>query len=191
MQEEMSTRETILLFQELTGMAKPGRNDPCHCGSGKKYKKCCQPKELAAEGEVIAKDQAARAEREAARRLEQKAAKAAALEHFHEMADVDEELDELTTASNAAVDLVNAGKLEEAEAAARDLIVRYPEVHDGWDRLGMMYEAKGDNKAAADCYRKALAIIRERPQQRDPVFAQVFVDLVAKLDPSGPEPAAS
>jgi len=171
-------------------MAKPGRNDPCHCGSGKKYKKCCHPKELAAEGEVIAKDQAARAEREAARRLEQKAAKAAALERFHEMADVDEELEELTTASNAAVDLVNAGKLEEAEAAARDLIARYPEVHDGWDRLGMMYEAKGDNKAAADCYRKALAIIRERPQQYDPEFAQVFVDLVATLDPPAAEPAA-
>jgi hypothetical protein len=46
----------------------------------------------------------------------------------------------------------------------------------------MMYEAKGDNKAAADCYRKALAIIRE-PPQHDPEFAQVFVDLVAKLDP--------
>src|SRR3974377_713073 len=166
-------------------MAKVGRNDPCHCGSGKKYKKCCQPKEQAAEGEVIAKDQAARAEREAARRLEQKAAKAAALERFHEIADVDEELEQLTTASNAAVDLVNAGKLEEAEAAARDLIARYPEVHDGWDRLGMMYEAKGDNKAAADCYRRALAIIRERPQQYDPEFAQVFVDLVAKLDPPG------
>jgi len=172
-------------------MAKPGRNDPCHCGSGKKYKKCCQPKEQAAEGEVIAKAQAARAEREAARRLEQKAAKAAALEHFHEMADVHEELEELTTASNAAIDLVNAGKLEEAEAAARDLIARYPEVHDGWDRLGMMYEAKGDNKAAADCYRKALAIIRERPQQHDPVFAQVFVDLVAKLDPPEAELPAS
>jgi tetratricopeptide (TPR) repeat protein len=167
-------------------MAKPGRNDPCHCGSGKKHKKCCQPKEQTAEGEVIAKEQAARAEREAARRLEQKAAKAAALERFHELADVDEELEELTTASNAAVDLVNAGKLDEAEAAARDLIARYPEVHDGWDRLGMMYEAKGDNKAAADCYRKALAIIRERPQQYDPEFAQVFVDLVAKLDPPGP-----
>src|SRR3989338_1527087 len=25
-------------------MNKPGRNDPCHCGSGKKYKKCCQDK---------------------------------------------------------------------------------------------------------------------------------------------------
>ena len=24
--------------------AKAGRNDPCPCGSGKKYKKCCYPK---------------------------------------------------------------------------------------------------------------------------------------------------
>ena len=23
---------------------KPGRNEPCHCGSGKKYKKCCERK---------------------------------------------------------------------------------------------------------------------------------------------------
>ena len=27
------------------GGAKVGRNDPCPCGSGKKYKKCCLPKE--------------------------------------------------------------------------------------------------------------------------------------------------
>lgn len=26
-------------------MAKPGRNDLCHCGSGRKYKKCHGPKE--------------------------------------------------------------------------------------------------------------------------------------------------
>jgi len=25
----------------LTGNRRPGRNDPCPCGSGKKYKKCC------------------------------------------------------------------------------------------------------------------------------------------------------
>src|SRR5262245_2113186 len=55
-------------LKALTIMAKPGRNDPCHCGSGKKYKKCCQPKEEAAEREVIAKDQAAREERTEARR---------------------------------------------------------------------------------------------------------------------------
>ena len=27
----------------------PGRNDACWCGSGKKYKKCCRDKDLAAE----------------------------------------------------------------------------------------------------------------------------------------------
>ncbi len=32
-----------IIEQELTGK-KPGRNDPCPCGSGKKYKKCCLPK---------------------------------------------------------------------------------------------------------------------------------------------------
>lgn len=26
-----------------------GRNDPCHCGSGKKYKNCCLAKDEAAE----------------------------------------------------------------------------------------------------------------------------------------------
>ena len=26
-------------------MHKVGRNDPCFCGSGKKYKKCCEAKE--------------------------------------------------------------------------------------------------------------------------------------------------
>ena len=28
---------------------KIGRNEPCPCGSGKKYKKCCRDKDLAAE----------------------------------------------------------------------------------------------------------------------------------------------
>jgi tetratricopeptide (TPR) repeat protein len=162
-------------------MAKPGRNDPCPCGSGKKYKKCCQPKEDAVERETIAKDQAAREERTAARRIQQRASRAQALAHLAIAAETDEE-DELTTASNAAVDLVHAGKLEEAEAAARDLLGRFPEVHDGWDRLGMVHEARGEKKQAADCYRKAIEIIRRQPDY-DPAFADVFVKLVDKLDP--------
>lgn len=37
-----SGRSPVLLFGIMTAMAKPtGRNDPCPCGSGKKYKKCC------------------------------------------------------------------------------------------------------------------------------------------------------
>ena len=174
------------MFKALTQMAKPGRNDPCHCGSGKKYKKCCQPKEEANEGEVIAKDQAARAERAAARRSEQRAAKAEFLARFAEPAAVPDELEELTAASNAASGLVRAGKLEEAEAAAHDLLKRFPEVHDGWDRLGMVHEARGDKKQAADCYRKALEIIRAQPENYDPAFGDVFVELIDKLDPPAP-----
>ena len=167
-------------------MATPGRNDPCPCGSGKKYKKCCLPKEEAEQGKVIAKEQAAREERNAARRLEERQAKAAFLERFLAANEVDEELEELTASSNAAVDLVKAGKLEEAEAAARGLLERFPHVHDGWDRLGMVHEARGEKKPAADCYRKAIEIIRAQPENSDPDFADVFVELVDKLDPSAP-----
>jgi tetratricopeptide (TPR) repeat protein len=165
-------------------MATPGRNDPCPCGSGKKYKKCCLPKQEAEQGKVIAKEQAAREERTAARRLEERQAKAAFVERFLAANEVDEELEELTAASNAAVDLVKAGKLEEAEAAARGLLESFPHVHDGWDRLGMVHEARGENKQAAHCYRKALEIIRAQPDCYEPAFANVFVRLVEKLDPA-------
>jgi hypothetical protein len=42
-----------------------GRNDPCHCGSGKKYKQCCLSKDEAAERAARAKaaEKAAKAEK--------------------------------------------------------------------------------------------------------------------------------
>jgi len=33
-------------------LAKPSRNDPCRCGSGKKYKKCCLDRDREAEREM-------------------------------------------------------------------------------------------------------------------------------------------
>ena len=38
---------------------KIGRNDPCHCGSGKKYKKCCFAADEAAQVADLAASQAA------------------------------------------------------------------------------------------------------------------------------------
>lgn len=32
---------------------KAGRNDPCPCGSGKKYKKCCEQKAQKSRGNVM------------------------------------------------------------------------------------------------------------------------------------------
>ncbi|RKY40214.1 MAG: hypothetical protein DRP85_09010 [Candidatus Makaraimicrobium thalassicum] len=33
-------------------MVKIGRNDPCPCGSGKKYKKCCQAQDEATDTRI-------------------------------------------------------------------------------------------------------------------------------------------
>ena len=42
--------------------ARPGRNEPCHCGSGRKYKQCCLDKDEKAASAARAKAAAAAAE---------------------------------------------------------------------------------------------------------------------------------
>jgi hypothetical protein len=37
---------------------RPGRNDPCHCGSGNKYKRCCLEKDEAADRAALARAEA-------------------------------------------------------------------------------------------------------------------------------------
>jgi uncharacterized protein len=39
--EEIRRRQRVEEQRATAGTAAPGRNDPCPCGSGKKYKKCC------------------------------------------------------------------------------------------------------------------------------------------------------
>lgn len=39
--EHMRNPEAIAHFAKKEGKVKVGRNEPCLCGSGKKYKKCC------------------------------------------------------------------------------------------------------------------------------------------------------
>ena len=43
--EEIQAEEDMIAKAEkaptIHAQAAPGRNDPCPCGSGKKYKKCC------------------------------------------------------------------------------------------------------------------------------------------------------
>jgi hypothetical protein len=46
---------------------KIGRNDPCHCGSGLKYKKCCNAKDDAARSAELSAQAAARAQEAAAK----------------------------------------------------------------------------------------------------------------------------
>ena len=134
-------------------MPKIGRNDPCPCASGKKYKHCCLDKDRAADLSAAVRQRVALQESQA-----------------------------LDVASNAVVDLVHGGRLEEAEQAARELLVRYPEVHDGYDRLGMVHEARGQFREAADCYRKVIEFTRANPEDYDPGLVNIFLELIVKLE---------
>lgn len=136
-------------------MPKTGRNDPCPCASGKKYKHCCLEKDRAAELSAADRQRVALQESQS-----------------------------LEVASNAVVDLVHDGRLDEAEQAARELLARYPEVHDGYDRLGMVHEARGQFRQAAHCYRKVIEFTRANPQDYDPGFVDIFLALVVKLEAS-------
>ena len=153
-------------------MPKTGRNAPCPCGSGKKYKHCCLHNEQAAGHASLAAQRAARAATQDRKR-----------DHRQDFYALLHEAQELDDASNAVVDLVHAGRLDEAEHAARELLVRYPQVHDGHDRLGMVYQARGQHREAADCYRKVIDFVRANPEDHDPAIAAYYLELIAKLDP--------
>ena len=140
---------------------KPGRNDPCHCGSGKPYKTCCREKD--------------RAEQSAADR-------ARAVARRDETEQAYREAQELDAASNAVLDLIEAGRLDKAEQAARKLVEEYPEVPDGHERLAMVYEARGERAKAAEHYRACLQQVRaEPPGSFDPGFVQFLNEKILAL----------
>ena len=168
-------------------MAKPGRNDRCPCGSGKKYKACCLTRDEAAEREELAKAQASRESQAAEKRQSLREVRKLLIGKLAGSDGFDDDVfdDELTEASNAVLALIREGKLAEAEAAARHLLEHYPEVPDGWDRLGMVHEKRGENREAADCYRKLLAFVREHPYDFDASIIDDTIASIDRLDPTG------
>jgi len=122
------------------------------------------------------KEQAAVQVKRAALQEEQRA-------RIEDLAAAMQEAEELNEASNSVVDLIHAGRLDEAEQAARDLRARYPEVPDGYNRLGMVYEARGQNREAAECYRKVVEFMRAHSAEFDSELQTLFLERIAKLDP--------
>ncbi len=150
-------------------MAKIGRNDPCPCGSCKKYKQCC-----------LAKDEAAA--RAAAPPPAPTPRRAGRVVFPQDNDDVDL----LTEDSNAVIAMIRAGDIDAAEQAAHQLLERYPEVHDGLDRLGMVCEARGVNRKAADYYRRAMTFILEHDDDEDGgpnELVATYQRLIDRLDP--------
>ena len=121
----------------MTGR-KIGRNDPCPCGSGKKYKKCCL-------------------EVDARRAAEEKERPARGKQPFV-VAETD--LDDL---SNSVQALIESNDLDRAEAVCRELQEKFPDQVDGVWRLASVLEVRGDRVGAAKAYREAADFMRSHP----------------------------
>jgi hypothetical protein len=76
--------------------------------------------------------------------------------------------DGLEQASNVVVDLIDAGRLDDAEQAAQDLLAHYLEVHDGLARIAMVAAARDDRPRAAEYYWKATDFVRAHADWYDP-----------------------
>ena len=148
-------------------MAKIGRNDRCPCGSGKKYKHCCMAQHEAAARQKLAVAASVTT------------AAATAQHDPHLCDDCNEQLD---AAANAVLALIDARKFVAAEQAAHEVLTRFPAVHDGYECLGRLHQAKGDHRQAADCYRKVIAFARNEPHLYDPHFIDHFQDLIDRLE---------
>jgi tetratricopeptide (TPR) repeat protein len=137
-------------------MAKIGRNAPCPCGSGKKYKTCC-----------LTVVQTAKVNRLLEQRRAAGTTQAAGLKPHLPLAESlaveDDPLDEL---SNRAVDLINEQRFDEAFTVCEQLVREYPDVVDGLERFALVHEARGQYALAADFYRRTLEFT-ERPEQAD------------------------
>jgi len=133
-------------------MSKISRNSPCPCGSGKKYKKCC----LNHDEEIKRNNKS-----------------------INSVNDL-EKYDELDNLSNSIVDLINEGKLDDAEKACNELLKRYPNQVDGLERSAMLYEARGDNEKAVEYYKKTVEYARSN-DGIDPEFINWALDKVKKL----------
>ena len=141
-------------------MAKTSRNAPCPCRSGKKYKKCCLPKEEAARAPTP-----------------QAPTQSSVIVDFFG----DDEEDDLDELSNGVVDLIEAGKLEEAEAVCAELRRQYPQVIDWMERTGMIHEARGEPEKAIGYYQRCLTHIEENKDDFDEGFKDWYIRSIDKL----------
>jgi hypothetical protein len=159
-------------------MAKIGRNDPCPCGSGRKYKRCCEPATHFAMTAWEPSDDGADPH-----------------EADYDFDDVRASLRGILRTDPQLADrigqLLEAGGFHEAEAIARRFELDHPDDHAGTECLALICFAQGLPRAAADHLRRAVAAMDARGEGNycDGCRARL-IDGITTLDPDGPVPAA-
>jgi hypothetical protein len=181
--KQSADAEEMKAWPGATQMQKVGRNEACPCGSGRKFKRCCLErveKEERLERFTVERDRVL-AEREREEKLrEGSEAKLAEATEFEQVA----------RRAEAVLWLIKNGRIDEAEATARQLAADFPHDTVAMERLGQVYEAKGQKQAAADEYRRGVA---RMDAQGDGHFCDCcrarLVKAMRRLDPDHPAPA--
>jgi tetratricopeptide (TPR) repeat protein len=133
-------------------MPKIGRNDPCPCGSGQKYKRCCMDK-----SQAVARPKHADLQGQQQARIE-------------DLAAAMEEADELDDAPNSVVDLSfgNVHQTHGDPAEAESSLLVHLELYAwlgskegmaaAYSNLGTVYQTLGDLAPAEAMYKEALKL---------------------------------
>jgi hypothetical protein len=167
-------------------MAKVGRNDPCPCGSGKKFKRCCLER-------MEAEERSARRQAESGRLAAERdegPTIAAVLERARAALQESQAFEEVDGLAERVLGLIDAGQYDEAESTARQLESEYPDEPLAIERLGQVHEARGSGDVAAEQYRRAVTLMDELGEGHycDCCRARL-VKAIRRLDPDRPAPA--
>ena len=104
-------------------MSKVGRNDPCPCGSGKKFKRCCLERVEAEERAERLRAEAERAEAE----FDEVDEFVETLEHARAVLEESQIVAQVDRLSEAVLRGIEAGRFDEADSAARQLMAGFPD----------------------------------------------------------------
>lgn len=74
---------------------------------------------------------------------------------------------DLDALSNSVLDAIEAGHFDEAERRCQRLLLEYPQMLDGHNRMGRLREAQGRFEEAAKHYAKAIEVVRRHPEGTD------------------------
>ena len=149
---------------------KPGRNDPCPCGSGRKYKHCCGVLPGSTAGEAVqlqppgARPSSGRAAEQpddpaALRRLSatllERGQLAEALGSLRRLLELQpRDVQVLMATANA---LCALGRAREAVALYQAVLQINPQLSEAQNNLGNAFQELGEYADAVGCYRAALA----------------------------------
>ena len=171
----------------MNSKAKADRNDPCPCGSGKKYKKCCllkgdasinfKPKvSTPTEYEILNSEVIGQFN------VDNDFAKVNNDSYANDCAQVN-----IDNYSNRTVDLIMLGLFDCAEKLCERILILFPEEIDGLKRLGEVYEGKGDLLKAKLYYEKALAFALKGYYASDELIDDLkySIEDIGKTTPKG------